>query len=237
MADHGILCAMFQHLWSHLPPFADTFYSSWAIVVITGFGVYAALKSLRLVRQQADAATVAANAAADSVAQASRSNDIAKVTAEAALKSANATIVAERAWVFVDVTWIPGYQGIMQGSYGDGTKVVYAGIRFVLSNEGRSPCWITSLRASLSSLEKLLGPASQVGTLEELLKEPASIAVGKVHFVDNPFASPTGSGITVLTGVVEYRDAFNAHLETIFAFEIESSRFTRMFGEGQNVNK
>jgi hypothetical protein len=108
------------------PPASDAFWSNWALVLISGGAVVAALKTLKVIREQTADAKAAALSAKETA-------DAAKVNADAALTSANAIINSERAWVVVHVAWSKKPRRIVQ--FGDKCNIH---VTWVFENAGKT---------------------------------------------------------------------------------------------------
>jgi hypothetical protein len=82
-----------------------------------------------------------------------RATEEMKKTTEAAKKSADAMINSERAWILVKVVHqVDGDEFPLTRSNGPDTR--FCG-EVILTNEGRSPCWITDVRLKFEIVESL----------------------------------------------------------------------------------
>lgn len=216
-----------------MPPFTDPFYSNWALVLITIAGVWLALRSLNVLRKQTKHTRRAAEAAADGIKLSNRSNEIANVTAQAALKSADSIVRAERSWLLVNAEWVPGYKGVLIGDSEDG-PFVYASLRLEFVNEGKSPAWIIDVRATLVPLGKLQEEPELDG-IPSIDSATTPVGVAKPYILDNSFTVPANHRDELAVfGVVNYRDVFSEHLQTIFGFKIHYNNISRLTNPAYN---
>jgi len=156
----------------------------------------------------------------------------------AAKKSADALINTERAWIMVELEWVPGYLGRALGSRknGDGEQTfnTSAPIRIKYTNEGKTIAWIDEKLACFQ-IVKRLPEEPDLGVLEMLDPEPEWVGIKGGGKLDRSFETDGQEGIdcamSVIWGVIKYRDAFNTRHETVFGFRIRPDEsFVRLVG-------
>jgi hypothetical protein len=156
----------------------------------------------------------------------------------AAKKSAEALINTERAWIMVELEWVPGYLGRELGSRkiegGEQTFNTTAPIRFKYTNEGKTIAWIDEKLACFQ-IVKELPKQPDLSVLEMLDPVPEWIGVKGGGKLDRGLEADGQENIegamSVVWGVIKYRDAFNARHETVFGFRIRPDEtFVRLIG-------
>jgi hypothetical protein len=141
-----------------------------------------------------------------------------------------ALINSERAWIMVDVDRVPGVggltdlQGIEMGvgpvrSEGTGFRA-----RIVCRNDGKTPAWITEKRAGLDILDSIPeSPDWSRTTQIQVAPEPISVGqTSEPH--DETLFSKRGRAlgkITILYGIVKYRDPFGTNRSTSFGYRVQ----------------
>lgn len=73
----------------------------------------------------------------------------------AAKKSAEALINTERAWIMVELDWVPGYPKVVLGGSSDIGAHTSAAIRFLYTNEGKTIAWIDEKLACFQIIKEL----------------------------------------------------------------------------------
>jgi hypothetical protein len=136
----------------------------------------------------------------------------------------------ERAWVMADLVCGPN-MGLLLGDGTDGSNTSVSPIEIRCSNEGRSPAWITEKHLRLEIVDKdKLSSKPYIGPDTLVQNEPEPIAPGKPSTWSG---SITGKGhhsldtMTVVYGVVKYRDIFGKNRETWFAYRVVGYKTNR----------
>jgi hypothetical protein len=140
-----------------------------------------------------------------------------------------ALINSERAWIMVEVDRVPGMGGIIDGSRSEmGVGPVHTEntafrARIVCKNDGKTPAWITEKWAGLDIIDSLPeSPDWKRTTLLEVAPEPLIVGeVGKAK--DETLICKRGRALgkmTILYGIVKYRDPFGANRATSFGYEV-----------------
>jgi|SRR5215831_8860170 len=144
------------------PPWWDVAWSTWLLAFLTlgllAVGVIAtilALKTLRDLKEQ---------------------TGIARTAADAALKNAEAVVIAERAWIMVELEWIPGYPKVVLGDSSMSGPSTSAAMRFLYSNEGKTIAWIDEKLACFQ-IVKDLPKEPDFSALQNLDLEPEWVEV------------------------------------------------------------
>jgi hypothetical protein len=140
--------------------------------------------------------------------------------------NAKALISSERAWVMVELEPAPGYSGPFEGEdvmLDIVTQTTSMAVRIVCKNDGRTPAWITEKRAYLDVVDALpLVPNFEFAQV--IQTEPEPLAVGEK-------GRPKEAGLirkkgrdagklTVIYGIVKYRDVFSDNRTTTFAYKV-----------------
>ena len=147
---------------------------------------------------------------------------------------------AQRAWVMVDVEhnakkWADGEVHILEGSgTGGDTTAFYAVL--VCRNEGSSPGWIDEKRVKFEIVSSL-PPRPNLESAEFIQAGPTPIGTGRAfpHTDILPF-EPVAMGhqehgkMSVIYGIVKYRDIFHERRETTFAYRILDGELKRLEG-------
>jgi hypothetical protein len=202
---------LFLAALSEKPPWWDVAWSTWALVGVGVVAAYLALRTLTDIQKQTKNT---------------------KVAADAALLNAQAVINAERAWVMVELQKLPGI-GIR--FLGDSTqRGPHTSVRFRLAytNEGKTVAWIDQKLACFQ-IGRDLPKQPNLDALQLLNAEPEWIGSKGTGHLDETLEAEGQEGIgdiSVIWGVIRYRDAFGKH-ETTFGFSIcPDDRFERMAG-------
>jgi hypothetical protein len=198
-----------------IPPWWDVAWSTWALVFIGGLAAWIALRTLRDIKKQ----TINTTKAAD-----------------AALLNAQAIISSERAWIMVELEWVPACPRITHGAsaqVGVGIRAyTSAGIRFKYTNEGKTIAWIEEKLACFQILKEL-PKKPNLSVLEIIEAEPEWVGSKREGHLDRTLEAEGQEGmedISVVWGVIRYRDAFGNH-ETTFGFHVlPDCRFERLTG-------
>jgi hypothetical protein len=145
---------------------------------------------------------------------------IARQSADAASKSAEALVASERAWIFVDIEW-NGLKGIMQEDTGDNFTAIW--INAYCRNEGRTPAWLDELRCKMEILPTL--PDTRDFEIAERQDEgPQPInAGGKSTVIPMALTSPgkrTINNSMIIYGMAKYRDMFGFDRTSKFGFMV-----------------
>ena len=140
-----------------------------------------------------------------------------------------ALINSERAWIMVDVDRVPGMGGIMDGhgiEMGVGpvqTESTGFRARIVCRNDGKTPAWITEKRAGLDILDSIPETPDWSRTTQiQVVPEPISVGQASKPR-DETLFSKRGRAlgkITILYGIVKYRDPFGANRTTSFGYQV-----------------
>jgi len=140
-----------------------------------------------------------------------------------------ALINSERAWIMVDVDRVPGVGTVidhrsMQMGVGpvESESTSFRG-RIVCRNDGKVPAWITETRACLDIVEALPdNPDWSRTTVIQAAPEPVSVGqTSKPQ--DETLFSKRGRALgkmTILYGVVKYRDPFGHNRATTFGYKV-----------------
>jgi len=167
------------------PPWWDVAWSTWGLLAVGVVATYLALKTLRDLKEQ---------------------TKIARTAADAALKNAEAVIIAERAWIMVELEWAPGNARRMVSSSTTGVP-----IRLIYTNEGKTVAWIDEKLACFQ-IVKELPKQPDFGALRMLDNEPEWVGVKGGGKLDETLLASGQEGIvdiSVIWGVIRYRDAFD----------------------------
>lgn len=193
------------------PPWWDVAWSTLALVAVGVVTAWIAIRTLADIKKQ------------------TRNTEIA---ASAALRNAQAVIDAERAWVMVELGWIPGSAGRMPGASIDRGPHTTVAIRFKYTNEGKTIAWIDEKLACFQ-IVKDLPKEPDLSVLEMIDAEPEWIGSKAGGHLDQALEAAGEEGmvdISVVWGLIRYRDAFGKH-ETTFGFRIRpDNRFERIAG-------
>lgn len=199
-------------LFQNPPPWWDV---AWSTLALVGVGVataWIAIRTLKDIKKQTKNTEIAA---------------------KAALGNAEAVISAERSWVMVELERVPGIGGI--ATRGNGLeRPSYTTARFRLKciNVGKTIAWIDEKSACLQICEK---PSQKpnFNTLETLSVTPQWIESNGTRYSDERIDGDGQEGIgliSVIWGIVKYRDAFGEH-RTTFGFRIlPDDRLERLSG-------
>jgi hypothetical protein len=197
--------------------------STAAIVVLTLFYVIVSGRTLKQIGKQG--------------------NDTAKA-ADAAQKSANALMNSERAWVMVDIEWTPGYPTRMRAVTERDVRTALS-VRLTCRNEGKTPAWITQKKACIQVVKEL--PAiPDFSSMDVIQTEPEPLGVVRSLGKARDFAL-TGDGwqsgteddgtMTVIYGIITYRDAFSDSRTTTFGWRITLGNEFETLGFYPEYNK
>lgn len=200
------------------PPWWDVAWSTWALVGIGIVAAYIGLRTLADIKKQTKNAKITAEAA--------------QQTADAALLNAKAVISAERAWIMVELDWVPANPKRALGSSTNREPYTSAAIRFIYTNEGKTIAWIDEKLACFQ-IVKELPKQPNLSALQMLDAEPQWVGSKGGGHLDETLEAEGQEGmvdISVIWGVIRYRDAFGKH-ETVFGFRIRpDDRFERLTG-------
>jgi hypothetical protein len=213
--------------------FADTSSTEWWLTVFTGAlvlvtAVLAAVAFLQFLAMRRQESWM------------QRSVEVAETSAKAAKESADALIGSERAWIMVQVTRVPVTGGLIahgQSWSAESGLVETTSIRFRMTckNEGHTPAWITERRYCLKILSGTPPTKPNFNDSDEIQNDPEPLASGQATDRDLT-VTVTGQEqpgqITILYGVLKYRDIFADNRETTFGYAITSdnNRLERLIG-------
>ncbi len=205
----------------------DVAIATWALALVGLGGTIAAIWTLFTIRRQTTAIERQVHEMQNTSIQTDRLIDEATKQSVAAKKSAEALINTERAWIMVELQWLPGYSGRVLGSQviegGEQTFITTAPIRFKYTNEGKTIAWIDEKLACFQ-IVKELPKQPDLSVLEMLDPVPEWVGVKGGGKLDKSFEADGYENIegamSVVWGVIKYRDAFNAKHETVFGFRI-----------------
>jgi hypothetical protein len=204
------------YLLNAYDPKSDTLYRWYLLATI--IGVIGAFLGIGLIFWQTKLLRKTANAA--------------KASADAALINARALISAERSWIMVDLHWSPGNAMRMLSSSTDSEPSTAVPIRLKYTNEGRTIAWIDQKLACFQ-IVKDLPEQPNFDVLQLLDAEPEWIGSKGAGHLDETLVAEKQEGvgeISVIWGVIKYRDAFGTHVTT-FGFSIRpDDRFERITG-------
>lgn len=164
---------------------------------------------------------------------------VARDAAVAARASADALINSERAWIMVDIEhhndkWADRKVHMLEGSGWGGNTTSFFGV-LVCRNEGKSPAWVDEKRAKFEIVDSLPDtPRLESTEIIQVGPEPIGIGEALPREVRSPWI-PEAIGhqelgkISVVYGVVRYRDIFDRRHETVFGYRITpSGEFVRI---------
>ena len=143
---------------------------------------------------------------------------------------------AQRAWVMVDVEhndkkWADGQVHVIEGSGTGGNTTAFYAI-LVCRNEGSSPGWIDEKRVKFEIVSSL---PSRPDFESPQFNQAGPIPIGTAQPNAVPF-EPIAVGhqedkkLTVIYGIVKYRDIFGKRRWTTFAYRILNGELRRLEG-------
>lgn len=198
--------------------FSPATWSTWALVLIGILGTVAAMVSLRFIFQQTKATQVA--------------SDAAKMSVDAAINS-------ERAWVMVDVSWVPHERvKVVDGASASSENNTGLYVRIDCSNRGKTPAQIIEKRICLF--------VTRIG--KELPKEPnleIDVFDAEPHYIQSNEQwakddwvigegnrGPMDFVKVYVYGVVKYRHLFSeTPAQTTFGYElVGNNKLERLIG-------
>jgi YD repeat-containing protein len=142
-------------------------------------------------------------------------------------RQTNHLINGERAWVMVEVDWDDALRRVL------GYQDTSMKIRFTYTNEGKTIAWIDEKLACLQIVHEL-PKKPDIRCLEMIDPEPEWASTTGGGQLSHFFTVPTIEGpgdISVIWGVIKYRDAFRGKHKTVFGFRITpDNRFERLAG-------
>jgi hypothetical protein len=174
-----------------------------------------------------------------------KSTTAGQIAAEAAKDSANALIDSERAWLLIEIDPLTdGGQDIPfigQGTSETGQPRTrfYSDIKLI--NGGRSPCWITDARLKfeiVDSLPEVPDFASQQ-TEEGWVGTPFGTEGKPFRYTWMPSfgGRESDATMTVVYGVVKYRDIFGQDRTTNFGFKVVGGDLKRLTDSYRKYNE
>jgi hypothetical protein len=110
---------LLHQLLPEKPPWWDVAWATWALAVVGLCGTIAAIWTLLTIRRQTTAIERQVHEMQNTSIQTDRLIEEATKQSIAAKKSAEALINTERAWIMVELDWVPGYPKIMLGDSTD----------------------------------------------------------------------------------------------------------------------
>jgi hypothetical protein len=142
----------------------------------------------------------------------------AKISAIAALKSSEAVMNAERAWVMVSLEWqnTRGLINTSSGSRGENTNFA---VRLVCTNQGKTPAWITEKRIRAVSVDPLPPEPDIDGT--QLIQKLETLSAGQESIREEDVTAEglmAAGKTTAIYGIVRYRDIFRNDHYTTFGY-------------------
>ncbi len=177
------------------PAWWDVAWSTWALVIVGIFGTIAALRTLAVISMQTQA-----------------------------------LVNSERAWIIVDLRW----QRTTQLKLVEQTRMVNnivttetsAFVECVYKNNGRTPAWIIEKRIGVSIGDSIpTEPLLDQTPVRDAGIEPLAPDKESVWSVQPGCEGHADFGkITIIYGVVKYRDIFNEMRETTFGYMVGPSR-------------
>jgi hypothetical protein len=193
-----------------LPPWTDSFWSNWLLLVVSAFAVLAAFRSLGALREQ---------------------NETNKVAAEAAKQSADAVMDAERALILI--LW----DNMIHINPEAPNGVPSHAFQWRFQNVGKSPAFIERISSCFIALKSLddLPIEPEYLPPRELIFESEPLLARRIY---GPIYSPLESKLTFdelerdhrskkcflyAYGFVQYRDAYRRLHETRFGLTYESA--------------
>lgn len=175
------------------PPWWDVAWSTWALVGVGIAAAYIGLKTL---------------------------SDIKKQT--------KALISGNRSWITVDVEKVPGMGGVMDGhgsEMGVGpvmTESTGFFARITCRNDGKTPAWIIKKQVGLDIVEAV--PETPDWNRTKIIQEvPEQLLVEQSKVTDETLYSKRGrtpGKMTILYGLVTYRDSFGENKTTSFGYYV-----------------
>jgi len=144
---------------------------------------------------------------------------------KAANRTAKYVMNADRAWLMVDVDSVPGMGAAYGSEMVNGVHVANTSVRIRIQcrNDGKTPAWITEIRARLNVISGYV-KSPDLESTEVLEPNPEPVAPqarSAVHdhtLTCTKIAEP--GQILVLYGVVFYRDMFEAERYTTFGYTV-----------------
>jgi hypothetical protein len=216
-----------------IPPWWDVAWPTWALVIVGLGGTAAAIWTLITIRRQTTAIERQVHDMQNTSLQTDRLIEEATKQSIAAKKSAEALVNTERAWIMVELDWVPGYNNIVFLDSSETGSQTSAAIRFLYTNEGKTIAWIDEKLACFQIVTEL-PKQPDFSALKMLDCEPEWVGVKDGGQLDETLEAEGREGvgdISVIWGVVRYRDAFNTKHETVFGFRIRPDyRFERISG-------
>jgi hypothetical protein len=152
----------------------------------------------------------------------------AKEGAKAALQNAQSLINSERAWVLVELKEMmdgaEGFPFITQGQSAETGPSTRFHANIILTNEGRSPCWITDVRLKFEIVESLPEEPDFASQPTEggCVGTPLGTGRPSYNFVWMPTfrGRESATTMTAVYGIIKYRDIFNEDRTTTFGFKV-----------------
>jgi hypothetical protein len=143
-------------------------------------------------------------------------------SADAAHKSAEALVSAERAWVMVEIHWTGQRGGLLRSESSDGKIRTGAFVSLICRNQGRTPAWIVERHIRVEVTNSVAPKPELRGA--EISYDLEPLAVGGRDSIQH--WSLIGDGwagmgaATLIYGVVKYRDVFSPSRETWFGYMV-----------------
>jgi hypothetical protein len=164
-----------------------------------------------------------------------------KRTVAAGQESAKAFMAGERAWIAATLDLVQGKRYLHETSE-NGVEAVSGSFRLSHQNVGKTPAWVTNIRACLQVVTVLPEPP-QLSALEMVEHLDETLATGQGGTASD-FGlrteinlPPTGHHrMTIVWGVIEYRDIFEKTRRTYFGYAVNPDRtsFRRLISRAYN---
>ena len=147
---------------------------------------------------------------------------------------------AQRAWLMVDVEhdatkWADGKVHILEGGGTGGDTTSFHAV-LVCRNEGSSPGWIDEKRVKFEIVSSL-PHRPNLESAQSIQAGPRPIGPGQGpshmdswHFVAEAMGHQKQGEMTVIYGLVKYRDIFSRRRETTFGYRVLNGELTRLEG-------
>jgi hypothetical protein len=166
-----------------------------------------------------------------------------EVSADAANRSAEAVVNAERAWILANIEFVPGFGGLIltDGTEGPHTWV---SIRFTFTNQGKTPAWVDERRARFVIIDHV--PPTPDLEATELIKDGADfvpLAAPGILATDDSISAEGRDDsndvvkVSLIYGVVRYWDVYGNRRQTTFGYRITPDRKLRRLGEYAAYNQ
>jgi hypothetical protein len=151
-------------------------------------------------------------------------------TLAAIRRQTESLVTSERAWVMVDIDWIPGMGHGFLGQTVAGQiarENMTVIVRLIYRNEGRSPAWISEKRANAVAMQSLPDKPN-LESAEIVMRESEPLAIGRELKKDITLTcnERDEKDTVVIYEIVRYRDAFGENRETTFGYTVRLGQGT-----------